>query len=276
MTQKVYTEVSTPNSPNVFASYARYYDLLYRNKDYSGEANHVHELIQTHAPQTASILEFGCGTGIHAALLAEKGYAVHGVDLSETMLEAARNRSHALPPQQAAKLQFSQGNIQTVQLHQTFDAVIALFHVVSYQTTNAALTATFETAKQHLKPGGVFLFDCWYGPAVLSDLPVVRVKRLEDEKIQVTRIAEPAIDFNQNTVEVQYQVLIRDRQTHAVEELHEVHPMRYLFQPEVNLLFSQYGFTPLALGEWMTHREPSNHTWNIYFIGRSPRSDFTD
>jgi SAM-dependent methyltransferase len=251
----------------VFANYARYYDLLYRDKDYVGEANHVHELIQAHVPHATTILDLGCGTGIHASLLAEKGYAVHGVDISTTMLEAAQSRLLTLPTQQAAKLQFSQGDVQTVRVGQTFDVVTSLFHVVSYQTTNEALKAVFETAKVHLKPGGIFLFDCWYGPAVLRDPPVVRVKRLEDEKIQVTRIAEPAIDFNQNTVDVNYQVLIRDRRTGEVEELNEVHTMRYLFKPEVDLLFSQHGFTNLATGEWMTNQATGHHTWNIYFVG---------
>ncbi|MDX2231986.1 MAG: class I SAM-dependent methyltransferase [Leptolyngbyaceae cyanobacterium bins.349] len=255
------------NTP-VFANYARYYDLLYRDKDYAGEANFVHELIQTHIPTATTILDLGCGTGVHASLLAAKGYAVHGVDLSTTMLEAAQSRLSTLPPSQATKLQFSQGNVQTIRVNQTFDVVTSLFHVVSYQTTNEALQATFATAKTHLNPGGIFLFDCWYGPAVLTDPPVVRVKRLEDDKIQVTRIAEPVVHFNQNVVDVNYQVLIRDRNTAAVEELHEVHAMRYLFKPEVDLLFSQYGFTPLAMGEWMTCQAPGRETWNVYFIGK--------
>lgn len=255
-------------STQVFANYARYYDLLYRDKNYSAETNFVHELIQSHSPGAKSIFELGCGTGVHASLLAEKGYTVHGVDLSHAMLEAAQDRLLKLPANQSARLQFSQGDIQTIRVDQVFDAVISLFHVVSYQTTNDALKATFETAKAHLKPGGIFLFDCWYGPAVLSDPPVVRVKRLEDEKIQVTRIAEPVMNINQNTVDVNYQVLIRDRKTNAVEELAEIHTLRYLFHPEVELLFSQFGFTPLTMGEWMTKQATGYHTWNVYFVGK--------
>lgn len=255
-------------SPQVFTNYAHYYDLLYQHKNYAGEVDFVDELIQACMPDATSIFELGCGTGIHASLLAEKGYAVHGVDLSYTMLEAAQRRLLNLPAQQAAKLQFSQGDVQSVRVNQTFDAVISLFHVVSYQTTNHALKATFETAKVHLKPGGIFLFDCWYGPAVLSDPPSVRIKRLQDEKIQVTRIAEPVMNFNQNTVDVNYQVLIRDRKTHEVEEVNEVHTMRYLFQPEIDLLFSQHGFTSVTMGEWMTYQEAGKHTWNVYFVGK--------
>jgi methylase of polypeptide subunit release factors len=65
---------------SVFGAYARYYDLLYRDKDYAAEAQYVHRLIQSHALGARSILELGCGTGAHAVLLAGEGYRIHGVD----------------------------------------------------------------------------------------------------------------------------------------------------------------------------------------------------
>ena len=49
-----------------FDTYARYYDLLYRDKDYAGEAAYVASHIRQHAPEAARILELGCGTGAHA------------------------------------------------------------------------------------------------------------------------------------------------------------------------------------------------------------------
>jgi len=69
---------NTRNSIPVFADYARYYDLLYRDKDYSAEAQYVAGLVRKFHPSARSILELGSGTGIHASLLAEKGFTVHG------------------------------------------------------------------------------------------------------------------------------------------------------------------------------------------------------
>ena len=80
-----------------FGGYARYYDLLYRDKDYLGETEFVERLIQRHSPGARRILELGCGTGIHAVMLAEKGYEVTGLDLSEGMLEVAAQRVVKLP-----------------------------------------------------------------------------------------------------------------------------------------------------------------------------------
>jgi ubiquinone/menaquinone biosynthesis C-methylase UbiE len=56
----------TPNSTAVFADYAHYYDLLYRDKDYAAEAEYVVGLIRKFHPSARSILELGSGTGIHA------------------------------------------------------------------------------------------------------------------------------------------------------------------------------------------------------------------
>ena len=67
----------TQNSATVFADYARYYDLLYRDKDYAAEAEYVAGLIRKFHPSARSILELGSGTGIHASLLTEKGFTVH-------------------------------------------------------------------------------------------------------------------------------------------------------------------------------------------------------
>jgi SAM-dependent methyltransferase len=253
---------------SVFGNYARYYDLLYRDKDYVGEAQFIHRLIKTHAPNAQNILELGCGTGNHAVLLAKEGYKIHGVDLSQEMLQKADSRLSQLPPELASRLKFSHGDICEVRLNQTFDVVISLFHVISYQTKNEDLLAAFATVKEHLKPGGIFIFDVWYGPAVLTERPTVRVKRLEDEKILVTRIAEPVIYPNENLVDVNYQVFIRDKSKDAVEELRETHRMRYLFQPEAKLFMMNFGLEVIECKEWMTCSEPDFSTWGVYFVAK--------
>ncbi|MBW4668560.1 MAG: class I SAM-dependent methyltransferase [Cyanomargarita calcarea GSE-NOS-MK-12-04C] len=252
---------------SVFGNYARYYDLLYRDKDYVGEAKFIHQLIQTYAPNAQNILELGCGTLNHAVLLANEGYQIHGVDFSLSMLQKASDRLEELPTELASKLKFTHGDIRLCRLNETFDVVVSLFHVISYQTTNEDLLAAFTTAKEHLKPGGIFIFDVWYGPAVLTERPAVRVKRLEDEEILVTRIAEPVMHPNENLVDVNYQVFIRDKSSNAVEELQETHQMRYLFKPEIELLLSEVQIEVITCCEWLTNQNAGFDTWGVYFIG---------
>lgn len=249
----------------VFGTYSKYYNLLYKDKDCKSEVEYVDGLIRKYAPGATTILNLGCGTGRHDFLLTEKGYAVTGVDMSKDMLAVANSNLSTFNPQLSAP-QFIHGDIRTVRLGKAFDTIISLFHVMSYQTTNEDLAAAFATARTHLNPGGVFIFDCWYGPAVLTDRPAVRIKRLENEVLEVTRLAEPVMYPNANLVDVKYQVFIRDKADNRVDELKESHLMRYLFGPEIEKLAGVEGLKLIRSEEWMTGRRPGFDTWGVCFV----------
>lgn len=249
-----------------FELYARYYDLLYSDKDYAGEASYVEKLLGQHAgKKVRSILNLGCGTGKHDLLLAERGYDLHGVDLSADMIDVAAKASIAKKLEN--KVSFAKGDARTYRSDQQYDAVISLFHVASYQTGNDDITNFFNTAAHHLAGGSLFIFDCWYGPAVLSDPPVVRVKRLKDERITITRIAEPVIHPNRNVVDVNYEVSTFDSNTAGfLGTIREQHPMRYFFYPEIQAFLQSSQFDIITFEEWLTGKTPDLNSWNVVFI----------
>ncbi len=76
-------------APAVFDSYSRYYDLLYRDKDYAAEVAYIDQLLSRHALSGPEILEFGSGTGQHGRLLAARGYRVTGIERSAEMVAQA-------------------------------------------------------------------------------------------------------------------------------------------------------------------------------------------
>lgn len=249
-----------------FGGYARYYDLLYRDKDYRGETEFIERLIRAHATNPRRVLEMGCGTGVHGIMLAERGYDVVGIDLSEQMLTAASQRVASLQPEIRNRVRFIKGDVRNANVGGHFDVVLSLFHVVSYQLTNNDLRQMFANAKAHLAPGGVFIFDCWYGPAVLTDRPVVRVKQLADETTSVTRIAEPTLHPNLDCVDVRYRLFVKDLRSGQVEEVQETHRMRYLFRPELELLAEDAGLRIESGGAWMSGRELDFTTWYACFV----------
>lgn len=250
----------------VFGSYSRYYDLLYRDKDYRGEAAYVDSLIKRHKQGPQRILDLGCGTGRHDVFLSRLGHELTGVDLSQEMLEVAKAEAQRFEGPGRAPT-FSQGDVRTLRLGKTFDVVVSLFHVMSYQTKNSDLLDALTTIKEHLQPGGLFVFDAWYGPAVLSDPPSVRVKRLENDEIAVTRLAEPVVHANDSLVDVNYHVFVKDKRSGAVEEIRETHTMRYLFLPEIKLACEKVGLALSEFRTWMAEGEPGVHSWNVVFLG---------
>ena len=251
------TNMNKEESVN-FNDYAQYYNLLYKDKNYREEVNYVKNLIERERPGTLTILDLGCGTGRHDKIFVEEGFLVTGVDYSEQMISIAKKN-------EGENLKFIHGDARKVEIDNNFDVVIALFHVMSYQITNEDLIGVFSTAKSHLNPGGVFIFDCWYGPAVLTDRPTIRIKRLEDEKIELVRISEPEMNSNNNIVEVSFNVLIKDKSTGCQKEINEKHSMRYLFYPEIELIASNLGFRITVFEEWLTGNRPDFNSWNVVF-----------
>jgi len=246
---------------NVFGDYARYYDLLYQDKDYQGEADYIYSLIKQFSLNSSSVLDLGCGTAKHAVLLAQKGLRVHGVDMSTKMLNTAKQQLESASSAVSSRILLNQGDVRTYRTEQKFDACISLFHVMSYQISNHDLQAAFQTAAAHLKPGGVFIFDYWYGPSVLAQSPEVRVKHLENTLIEVQRVAEPVMFPNENRVQVNYTVWIANKSDHQLQQLQESHDMRYLFLPEIEMLSQLTGFDIQEHYGWMEQNALNVDDW---------------
>ncbi len=250
----------------VFDKYAEYYDIIYNDKDYASEAGFIDTIIKKNHPSAKTILDLGCGTGNHDFRLAQKGYNITGIDCSEYNIRKVHAKLTDTGESQR-HLEFHKGDVRTYRTNKTYDVVISLFHVISYQVTNNDLLKFFETAKAHLKKDGLFIFDCWYGPAVLTQKPERRIKRVENKKISIIRIAEPGLFPNENRVDVNYHLVVTDKKTGRVSEINETHSMRYLFIPEVEYFLTLSGFKQKYCAEWMSNKSPGFDTWGIYFLG---------
>lgn len=244
---------------NHFKEYSTYYDLLYKDKDYQKEAIYIDELIRKLDKGNVDILDIGCGTGKHANLLVDKGYKVHGIDISESMVAVAEENY-------GEKVSFSLGDIRTFNLNRTFDVITSLFHVMSYQIHNDDLDAAFKSVYNHLNPEGYFIFDCWYGPGVMNDPPTIKVKRMRDEQIEVIRIAEPDNHYNESVIDVKFHILINNIQTNQLTQLYEKHPMRFLFKNEIELFAKRSKLKLVQYYSWLNFTEPTKDDWYAVFI----------
>ncbi|UAY50695.1 class I SAM-dependent methyltransferase [Ferruginibacter albus] len=244
---------------NFNSNYSRYYDLLYKNKDYKSEAEYIAKLIRSVHPQTKNILELGAGTGNHAAILCNDGFTVTGLERSAEMVAKAKEKKiEGFTP--------VVGDIQDYSIDQKFDAVISLFHVISYLTSNTALIDCFNTTNSHLNKGGVFIFDVWYTPAVYVQGSETRIKKMEDDDIEITRLAQPEAHYNLNVIDVNYEIIIQDKKTRLAEQYPEKHPMRHFSIPEINLLALLTGFEVIKTEEFLTAANPGENTWGVCFV----------
>lgn len=244
-----------------FSDYARLYDLVYRDKETEAEVRWIVSELERWSPgfSAATILELGSGTGRHASVLSNLGHTVVGVEQSQQMI--------ALVPD-SAKFESILGDARTVRLGRNFDSVLALFHVVSYQTSDDDVWKLFETAAYHLKKGGLFGFDIWFSPAVHALSPEDRELRIENDELRVIRAATPREDLTRSLVAVDYRFDVVEKATGRVQSFSETHVMRHFTHNEIAGFAKATGFELLASRELLTGAEPSRTTWGVWFTLR--------
>ena len=249
----------------VFGDYAYYYNAFYQDKDYGAEAKQIDGLLKRYAKEANTIINYGCGTGRHDMELSKLGYRCSGIDMSQMMIDVARENAR----RENVNVDFDVADIRNFEPKHKYDAVISLFHVMSYQNKNQDVISAFKTARKALNRGGIFLFDVWYGAGVLSDKPVVRVKEIEDRKNRLVRIAKPVMHDKENVVDVNYEVFIINKETSNVQMINETHRMRYFFKPEMEYFLKDAGFELLNNLDCNTLDETNYNSWTSYFIARA-------
>lgn len=249
--------------------YSAAYDAFYQEKNYEAECDRLEKVINQFGKDPLhTILDLGCGTGSHAIPLARRGYEVLGIDRSQSMLSIARQKSGLLAA--GEQIKFQQGDLRTVQLNRRFDVVIMMFAVLGYQTKNEALLMALKTVRDHLRPGGLFIFDVWFGPAVLSERPGQRTKIISTESGKILRIADSDLHTLQQCVTVNYTVWhIENKQ--ITSETKESHTMRFFFPQELDFFLTSAGMDPVHQSDFYDlDRLPDETTWNILKIARLP------
>jgi SAM-dependent methyltransferase len=260
---------SRSNAANFGMTYANIYDVLYRDKNYTAEAQFVLEQLRLVIPQAPRrILDLGCGTGRHAVQMAETGISVTGVDRSAAAVAIANNRKKSSPQDVGGRLDFRVGDICTINFNRRYDAVTSLFHVMSYLVDDHDLIAAFQIVRHHLRKGGAFLFDFWYGPAVLKDPPEQRIKTTQVGNSAIQRKTIPEWEPKRNVVRVNYDIEIRNVANGETIREREQHVVRYFFLDEIQKRLEGCGFEVVHIAQWMTGRRPSDNTFSVYALAK--------
>ena len=253
----------------VFAqAYSSQYDHLYATKDYRSECDLVEAAVKRYATKPPrTLLDIGCGTGSHSIELAQRGYQVTGVDLSQSMLDEAARKSSAIPIERWPVWQ--KGDARDFDTGRTFELGIMMFAVIGYLTTNDDVLKGLHNIRRQLEPGSLFVCDFWYGPTVLSVRPTDRVRVIETATGRVIRSASTTLDIVQHTAAVSFKLwtLQGDR---LVGETNETHHLRYFFPQEFSLLLECAGFKLQAMSAFPSIDQPlGDGTWNALVVARA-------
>jgi hypothetical protein len=128
------------------------------------------------------------------------------------------------------------------------------------------MQAVFSRAAEHLKLGGLFIFDTWNTPAVYNKPPVRRIKRMENKNFDITRIAEPTLYPSHNKVDVHYNIFVRNKENNIVETIKETHSIRHFTLLELDLFAQISGFKRIETEEFFTGKPYSEQIWGVCHV----------
>ncbi len=185
-----------------------------------------------------SVLEFGCGFGRIAKPLYDDGLEVVGLDLSEGLM--------AMAP---AGPTYLREDMRKVSLGRTFDRVILPYNGMYCMLDQPSVDAVLARAKEHLAPGGYFVFDAYAADAfhdlaegeldAQDEFALVKEATFEGAPVEVFERSdwEPA----QQRIDATYVHRVGEQLTKA--QL----PQRYLLSHQIVGLFERAGLSLVAL-----------------------------
>jgi len=224
----------------VYGRFAQYYDLVYGEMvDYPGECDTLEALFRRFRKARAhSVLDLGCGTGTHAAVLGGRGYDVVGLDRSRSQLAVARAKvkGRGLP------VSFVQKDMRRFDLRRTFDAAICMFGGFGYLLTDRDVVSHFASVQRHLVPDGLYVFEFWQESAV-----VARHKSwlLRERPFRLIRLSETAHDRRRHRLAVDFRFFVFDRDR-LRDRFDETHVLRLYRVSEVRRLLARAGMRLVA------------------------------
>lgn len=119
------------------------------------DCNFLQNVVMAFARKAHNILDIACGTGRHALEMAKRGYAVTGVDISQSMLDLARKRVS----DQGLRIRFLKRDICELCFKDEFDAAYILFNTMSLLTQNEHLIGFMTGIYNALRTNGLFIIE---------------------------------------------------------------------------------------------------------------------
>lgn len=113
----------------------------------------LNKIVNEYNPIGKTLIDIGCGGGDICIAMAEKGFTVIGVDMSESMLEIANKRREGLPIEIAQKIKFIKSDFEDIQkiIKKNSADVIVAFGLIGYLPNDDDF---FRTSSYLLKDSG--------------------------------------------------------------------------------------------------------------------------
>jgi cyclopropane fatty-acyl-phospholipid synthase-like methyltransferase len=184
----------------------------------------------------AKILDLCCGFGRHSVVLANKGYDVTGLDLSERFLQKAREKAD----KSGVNLKLERRDMRDIQHFNEFDAVINLFTAFGFFNSESEDLKVLKGVAESLKSDGQFLIDTVNRDNIIHSL---QPKRWNIDNGTVI-LEERFFDFFKSRLEIVHQLINNSGKKRRLESsfrLYTLTEMLDMFDRAGLVLIDVYG-----------------------------------
>ena len=193
------------------------------------------------------VLELGCGTGRVTMAIAEAGYRVVGLDISERMLERAVEKRAGLRREAQERVHLVQADMTEFALGERFRMIVIPFRPFQHLLELDEQMGCLECARKHLAPGGHLILDFFqtdpqrmHDPMFKNEARLIEYDLPGDRHVELSeRVSAFHRGVQRNDVEMVFRV------THPggkQERLVMAWTLRYFFRYEVEHLLARCGF----------------------------------
>ena len=140
---------------DAYHALAASYDRLTNDVDYEATVEFYKQILEREGLKPRTVLDLACGTGSVTKILAEMGFSVTGVDMSEEMLTEAFMKVQDLPNPP----RFICQKLQELYVPRGVDLAVCALDSLDYITNPDDCAEAIRRTYKALNPGGIFIFD---------------------------------------------------------------------------------------------------------------------
>lgn len=136
---------------NMYKNFSKIYDKFMENCNYDDWTQFLKNIVSDYKLQDKKILDLGCGTG--EILLRLEEYNCSGLDLSSEMLKKANIKL------KGKNIPLFLGDMREFNTGEKYGIIFSFFDTLNHLTSNEDLLDTFNSIKNSLEDGGIYIFD---------------------------------------------------------------------------------------------------------------------
>ncbi|MED1205064.1 class I SAM-dependent DNA methyltransferase [Heyndrickxia acidicola] len=240
-----------------YEGFAYVYDFLMKDVPYEKWMQFLREKKEAYRIKENHVLDLGCGTGELSVRLSKEGFEVTGVDLSEDMLMVAQEKAM----EERVRLSLFQQDMSELEGLGTFDIITIFCDSINYLPSPTEVKKTFEKVHNHLKEGGLFLFDT-HSLYKVKEIFMNQTYAENEDEVSYIWTSYPGDEPDSVDHELTFFV---NNENGLYERLDEWHTQRTYPMNQYTSWLEEIGFTVKEVTADFTNEAPNETSERIFF-----------